>query len=37
MRLRLSLTLLYVTFALVNLAIVAAKFQPMLPASERWG
>jgi hypothetical protein len=37
MRLRLSPTLLYVTVMLVNLAIVAAKFQPVLPSSERWG
>jgi hypothetical protein len=26
-----------VTFMLVNLAVVAAKLQPMMPASERWG
>jgi hypothetical protein len=37
LHLRLSPTLLYVTVALINLAVVAAKFQPMMPASERWG
>jgi hypothetical protein len=37
MRFRLSPTLLKVIFLLINLTIVAAKFQPLLPTSERWG
>jgi hypothetical protein len=37
LRLRLSPTLFHVTFMLLSLAIVAAKFQPVLSMSERWG
>ena len=36
-RLRLSPALLHITFVLLSLAIVASKFQPLLPTSERWG
>lgn len=36
-RLRLSPAVLNITFVLLSLAIVASKFQAVLPTSERWG
>jgi len=36
-RLRFSPALVRVAFVLLSLAIVAARFQPVLPSSERWG
>ena len=34
---RLSPALFQVLFVVINVAIVAAKFQQVLPSSERWG
>jgi hypothetical protein len=36
-RLLLSSKLLSISFALLNLALVAVSFQSAMPASERWG